>query len=85
MRRIEKSRTALALAGEADRARVCFTRALQLAPGFTAARFNLANAFLSAGLWAEAAAALRAGLVRARAVGDRKAASEIEGYLDEFE
>jgi hypothetical protein len=33
----------------------------------------------------EAVAALRAGLARARAVGDRKASSEIEGYLDQLE
>jgi thioredoxin-like negative regulator of GroEL len=49
------------------------------------AYFHKAKALETAGRSKDALAVLRDGLPRARAAGDFKAASEIEGYLDELE
>jgi tetratricopeptide (TPR) repeat protein len=68
-----------------DEAAGFYDRAIAVDPKECYAFFHKAKALEQAGRREDAAAALRAGLVRARAVGDRKAASEIEGYLDEFE
>lgn len=71
--------------GRHDEAAGFYDRAIEVDPKECYAFFHKAKALEQAGRRDEAAAALRAGLARARAVGDRKAASEIEGYLDEFE
>ncbi len=47
--------------------------------------FHKAKALEQAGRRADAAASLRTGLARARTVGDHKASSEIEGFLDDLE
>ncbi|MFN9910189.1 MAG: tetratricopeptide repeat protein [bacterium] len=62
-----------------------YDRAIAVDPKECYAFFHKAKALEQAGRRGEAADALRLGLARARAVGDRKAASEIEGYLDDLE
>jgi tetratricopeptide (TPR) repeat protein len=62
-----------------------YDRAIAVDPKECYAFFHKAKALEQAGRRDDAAASLRLGLARARAVGDRKAASEIEGLLDEFE
>lgn len=62
-----------------------YDRAIAVDPKECYAFFHKAKALEQAGRRGDAAEALRLGLARARAVGDRKAASEIEGYLDELE
>ncbi len=49
------------------------------------AYFHKAKSLESCGRKAEVAAVLRAGLARARALKDNKAANEIESYLDDCE
>lgn len=75
----------LAKAGRFDEAAVQYDRAIEVDPKECYAFFHKAKALEQAGKLAAAVEALRAGLARARAVGDRKAASEIEGYLDSLE
>ena len=71
--------------GRVDEALAHYDRAIAVDPKECYAFFHKAKALEEAGRRGEAAAVLRDGLVRARAVGDRKAASEIEGFLDELE
>jgi tetratricopeptide (TPR) repeat protein len=71
--------------GRFDEAAGFYDRAIAVDPKECYAFFHKAKALEQAGRRDDAAAALRLGLARARAVGDRKAASEIEGFLDEFE
>lgn len=62
-----------------------YDRAIAIDPKECYAFFHKAKALELAKRRDDAVDCLRAGLARARAVGDRKAASEIEGYLDELE
>ena len=62
-----------------------FDRTIAAEPTHGYAFFHKAKVLEEARRVPEAVAALRAGLARARTVGDRKAASEIEGYLDALE
>lgn len=71
--------------GRTEDAVVHYDRALEVDPKECYAFFHKAKALEQAGRLEPAREALRVGLVRARAVGDRKAASEIEGYLDSLE
>lgn len=71
--------------GRTDEAVAHYDRAAEVDPKECYAFFHKAKVLEEARRVPEAAAALRAGLARARAVGDRKAASEIEGYLDQLE
>lgn len=75
----------LAKLGRFDEAAAQYDRAIEVDPKECYAFFHKAKALEQAGKVAIAIEALRAGLARARAVGDRKAASEIEGYLDSLE
>lgn len=61
-----------------------YDRAIAVDPKECYAFFHKAKVLEQLGRVADAVTALRAGLVRARAVADRKAASEIEGYLDQL-
>lgn len=69
--------------GRLDEAVGFYDRAIAVDPKQCYAYFHKAKALELAGRRPEVPAVLRAGLARARAVGDFKAASEIEGYLDE--
>jgi len=71
--------------GRTDESVAHYDRAIAVDPKECYAFFHKAKALEQAGRLEPAREALRAGLVRARAVGDRKAASEIEGYLDSLE
>lgn len=71
--------------GRHDEAAGWYDRASAADPKQCYAFFHKAKSLEALGRRDDAMAALRDGLARARAVGDRKAASEIEGYLDEFE
>lgn len=71
--------------GRTDEAVAHYDRAIGVDPKECYAFFHKAKALEQAGRLEPAREALRTGLVRARAVGDRKAASEIEGYLDTLE
>lgn len=75
----------LAKAGRFAEAAEQYDRAIAVDPKECYAFFHKAKALEEAGDIARAIDALRSGLVRARSVGDRKAASEIEGYLDSLE
>jgi len=71
--------------GRTDEAAEHYDRAIAVDPKECYAFFHKAKALEAAGRIEQAREALRAGLARARAVGDRKAASEIEGFLDALE
>ncbi|MEY4822211.1 MAG: tetratricopeptide repeat protein [Planctomycetota bacterium] len=71
--------------GRFDEAAAFYDRAIEVDPKECYAFFHKAKSLEQAGRRAEAAQSLRTGLVRARAVGDHKAASEIEAYLDDME
>lgn len=61
-----------------------YNRTIAADPKQFYAFFHKAKAMEAAGRQSEALTVLREGLPRARAAGDFKAASEIEGYLDEL-
>ena len=71
--------------GQFDEAIRWYDRAIEADPKQCYAFFHKAKALEAAKRTNEIAAVLRAGLVRARSVGDFKASSEIQGYLDEIE
>lgn len=71
--------------GRTDEAVEHYDRAIAVDPKECYAFFHKAKALEDAGRIDAACEALRLGLARARGVGDRKAASEIEGYLDQLE
>jgi tetratricopeptide (TPR) repeat protein len=71
--------------GRTDEAIAWYDRATEADPKQCYAFFHKAKALEAAGRAAEIAPVLRAGLARARSVGDMKAASEIQAYLDEIE
>jgi len=75
----------LAKLGRFDEASAQYDRAIEVDPKECYAFFHKAKALEQAGRLSAAIDALRAGLARSRTVGDRKAASEIEGYLDSLE
>ena len=60
-------------------------RTIAADPASCYAYFHKAKSLESCGRKAEVAAVLRAGLARARALKDNKAANEIESYLDDCE
>ena len=62
-----------------------YDRTMVADPAQCYAAFHKAKVLETLGRRDEAVATLRAGLAKARAIGDRKAASEIEGFLDELE
>ncbi len=62
-----------------------YDRVIAVDPKQCYAFFHKAKSLEQAGQRAEAVATLRTGLAHARKVGDHKAASEIEGYLDDME
>ena len=74
-----------AKAGDTDQAVAHYDRAIAVDPKECYAFFHKAKVLEEARRVPEAVTALRAGLARARTVSDRKAASEIEGYLDSLE
>jgi tetratricopeptide (TPR) repeat protein len=69
--------------GRLDEAIVFYDRAIEADPKQCYAFFHKAKALEQAKRRGEIEAVLRAGFARARAVGDFKAASEIEGFLDD--
>ena len=71
--------------GRTDESVAHYDRAIAVDPKECYAFFHKAKALEAARRTAEIVPVLRAGLARARAVGDMKAASEIQGYLDEVE
>ncbi|MFM1803125.1 MAG: hypothetical protein RL136_4 [Planctomycetota bacterium] len=71
--------------GRLDEAAAHYDRAIAVDERECYAFFHKAKALEQAGRRNDAVAALRDGLARARKVGDHKAASEIEGFLDELE
>jgi tetratricopeptide (TPR) repeat protein len=71
--------------GQFDEAIRWYDRTIEADPKQCYAFFHKAKALEAAKRTSEIPAVLRAGLARARAVGDFKAASEIQGYLDEIE
>lgn len=71
--------------GRLEEALDWYDRTLVADPAQCYAYFHKAKALDDLRRRDDAIATLRAGLARARAVGDRKAASEIEGLIDEFE
>ncbi|MCE2884987.1 MAG: tetratricopeptide repeat protein [Planctomycetaceae bacterium] len=71
--------------GRTDEAVAWYDRAIEADPKQCYAFFHKAKALEAARRTTEIVPVLRAGLARARAVGDMKAASEIQGYLDEIE
>ena len=71
--------------GRFSEALAWYDRAIHADPKQCYAFFHKAKTLEEAGRTSEVPAVLRAGLERARAVGDRKAASEIEAFLDEYE
>jgi len=70
--------------GRFDDAVGYYDRAIAADPKQCYAFFHKAKTLEAAGRRADAAATLSAGMARARAVGDHKAANEIEAYLDEL-
>lgn len=70
--------------GRLDEAVAWYDRTIAADPKQCYAFFHKAKALEAAGRRDEAAATLATGLAQARRVGDLKAASEIEGYLDEL-
>ena len=71
--------------GRLDEAVSWYDRTIVADPRQCYAFFHKAKALEASGRRAEAASTLATGLAQARRVGDLKAASEIEGYLDELE
>jgi tetratricopeptide (TPR) repeat protein len=71
--------------GQFDEAIRWYDRTIEADQKQCYAFFHKAKALEAAKRTSEIPAVLRAGLARARAVGDFKAASEIQGYLDEIE
>lgn len=71
--------------GRLDEALGFYDRAIAADPKQCYAFFHKAKTLELAKRRGEIGDVLRAGLARARAVGDFKAASEIEGFLDEVE
>ena len=71
--------------GRLEEALAFYDRAIAADPKQCYAFFHKAKTLELAKRRGEIGAVLRAGLVRARAVGDFKAAGEIEGFLDEVE
>jgi tetratricopeptide (TPR) repeat protein len=69
--------------GRLDEAIAYYDRTIEADPKQCYAFFHKAKALELAKRSGEIAAVLREGLARARAVGDFKAASEIQGFLDE--
>jgi tetratricopeptide (TPR) repeat protein len=69
--------------GRLDEAIAFYDRAIAADPKQCYAFFHKAKALELANQRGEIEAVLRAGLARARAVSDFKAASEIQGFLDE--
>lgn len=69
--------------GQFDEAIRWYDRAIEADPKQCYAFFHKAKTLEQARRHGEIADVLRAGLARARAVGDFKAASEIEGFLDD--
>jgi len=75
----------LAKAGRHDEAIEYFDRTLAVDPKYCYAYFHKAKSQEEAG-WKDAATeTLRTGLAEARSIGDIKASSELEGYLDQLE
>ena len=71
--------------GDLDEAASWFDRTIAADPRQCYAYFHKARSQQEAGDATSAQATLRAGLKQARAIGDLKAASEIEAFLDELE
>ena len=61
-----------------------YDRTLEADPDYCYAYFHKARSLEELGRIDEACAALRAGIERARAAGDRHALSELSGYLDQL-
>ena len=61
-----------------------YDRTLEADPDYCYAYFHKARSLEELGRIDEAGAALRAGIERARAAGDRHALSELSGYLDQL-
>ncbi len=70
--------------GATDEAVRWYDRCLAADPNYCYAYFHKARTLEEANRTAEAVAALKLGLERARAVRDQHAASEIAGYLDQL-
>jgi tetratricopeptide (TPR) repeat protein len=70
--------------GQHVNAAAWFQRAIEVDPDHTYAYFHRAKSQEAAGDAAGAQDTLRAGLERAKALGDHKATSEIAAYLDEM-
>jgi tetratricopeptide (TPR) repeat protein len=70
--------------GDFARAVEFYDRCLTVDPAYCYAYYHKARAQDAAGDRSGAVATLRAGLVKARAIGDSHAASEISGLLDEL-
>lgn len=70
--------------GRTDEAIGYYDRAIAADPKQCYAFFHKAKTLEAAGRRAELAPVLAAGLARARAIGDHKAANEIESYLDDI-
>lgn len=70
--------------GSVDEAVAWYDRCLAVDRDYCYAYFHKARALDDAGRTADAIAALRLGLDRARVSGDAHAASEIAGYLDQL-
>ncbi|MDZ4753427.1 MAG: tetratricopeptide repeat protein, partial [Phycisphaerae bacterium] len=70
--------------GDVDEALRWYDRCIATDENYCYAYFHKARALEEAGRNDEAIGALRIGLVRANASGDRHAASEIAGYLDQL-
>ena len=70
--------------GRLEEAVLYYDRAIAADPKQCYAYFHKAKSLEAAGRRPEAAAVLTEGMKRARAVGDHKAASEIEAYLDDI-
>lgn len=71
--------------GRLDEAIGFYDRAIEADPKQCYAYFHKAKALEQARRRPEVAAVLKAGLARARAVGDFKAGSELQAYLDDVE
>lgn len=71
--------------GDYDQAVAWFDRTIAADPAHGYAYFHKARAHEKAGRTTEAVETVRAGIAVARAAGDQKAWSELQGYLDELE
>lgn len=71
--------------GRFDEAIEYYDRTLAVDPTYCYAYFHKARCQEEAGLVEAARETLRVGLIRARAIGDAKASSELAGYLDQLE